>query len=94
MSDDAEVTMLMYAGLKPGEESKLKSVDSDVAKTLIDNGINDRVMWTSHSDMEARSIRLCTFGKSQPQILFELPAEKVAYFTAREILSRLLEKWG
>lgn len=90
MSDEAEVTMLMYAGLKSDEARKLKSVDGDVAKTLIDSGINKRAVWDSLSDTECgRSILLCVSGESEPQTLLELSEDEVSNLTATEIVSRV-----
>jgi hypothetical protein len=89
MTDEAGRTMLMYAALKPEEESTLKSIDGDVWRTLLDNGINERAIWTTQSATEGRTIKLCIARESQTKTLFELPEEKVADLSKKEILSRL-----
>lgn len=94
MSDEAELNMLMYKDLKPDEESKLKSLDGDVSTTLVVNGIKNRAMWTSQSETEGRSIRLCIVGKSQIEILFEVTEEELASLSAVDILSHLRDSFA
>ncbi len=72
MSNDAEVNMLLYGGLLAQEESILKAIENDVVKSMIENGITARALWTSGKDAGNRFIQLCIPGDPKPIILLEM----------------------
>lgn len=89
MTNEAEALILLYEGLNPKEASKLKSIDGEVWKVLLNKGITKRAVWRYQPGTSERSIQLCLFEDSQLQTLFELHDEEVASLSGSDIVGRL-----
>jgi hypothetical protein len=89
MSNDAEMTMLLYENLLPGEESVLKPMESVIIQTLLANSITDRPYWTSSSESRARIVQLILPDKTEDRILLNLTPEEVKNISQNDLLARL-----
>ena len=94
MSKEAKLSMMLYKGLHPQEENKLKRIESDVVKLMLEKGDNRRLMWTSTSIMNSRFLQLVVPETSQPEVLFELPEEQFANLSESHIVSQIKNKIG
>lgn len=94
MSKEAEVSMMLYKGLQPQEENKLKRIENDVVKLLLEKGDNRRPMWTSTSITNNRFLQLVVQETSQPEVLFELPEEQLANLSESDIVSQIKNGMG
>ena len=93
MSDDAEVTMMLYEGLLPEEEDilKRKQMEDVVVKALLANSIKARPFWKGNAEPGGRVVRLILPVKPEPRTLLELPASELQTLSADELNSRLNE---
>ncbi len=89
MSNTAEVNILWYENLKSRELNKLKSIDGEVHKILVNNGITTRCIWTSHTTKEGRRIKLLLPRKQQDEIILNVSEEEFSNLSPADILSKL-----
>ena len=94
MSKEAEVSMMLYKGLQPQEENKLKRIENDVIKLMLEKGDNRRPMWTSKSITNSRFLQLVLLETSQPEVLFELPEDQLANLSESDVVSQIKNKIG
>ena len=94
MSKEAEVNMMLYKGLQPQEENKLKRIENDVVKLVLEKGDNRRPMWTSTSITNNRFLQLVVQETSQPEVLFELSEEQLANLSESDIVSQIKNGMG
>ncbi|MBC7086842.1 MAG: hypothetical protein H5T43_10910 [Methanomethylovorans sp.] len=94
MSKEAEISMMLYKGLQPQEENKLKRIENHVIKLMLENWDNRRPMWTSTSITNSRFLQLVVMGTSQPEVLFELTEEQLANLSESDIVSLIKNKIG
>ena len=85
MSDDAKMTMLLYADLSPDEQAKLEPLDNAVSSVLLGAGVTDRAIWTSATESGQRVVRLCT-GK---RTLLAVSSTELITIPENTLLSRL-----
>lgn len=89
MSKEAEVSMMLYKGLHPQEENKLKRIENDVINLMLDKGDKRRPMWTSRSITDGRFLQLVVL-----EVLFELPEDQLANLSESDIVSQIKNKIG
>lgn len=94
MSKEAEVSMMLYKGLQPQEENKLKKIENDVIKLMLEKEDNRRPMWTRRSITNSRFLQLVVLETSQPEVLFELPEDQLANLSESDIVSQIKNKIG
>jgi hypothetical protein len=92
MSDDAEVSMVLYTDLLQKEKKVLKGVENGIVKLLITHGFTSRPFWTSRTDGKKRFLKLHLSGSPQP--VFELPANELIKLSGDELLSRFNKSVG
>ncbi len=92
MSKEAEVSMMLYKGLHPQEENKLKRIENDVINLMLDKGDKRRPMWRSITD--SRFLQLVVLEISQPKVLFELPEDQLANLSESAIVLQIKNKIG
>ena len=85
MSDDAKMTMLLYADLSPDEQAKLERLDNAVSGVLVGAGAADRAIWTSATESGQRVLRLFT-GKRP---LLAIDSTELVTIPDNTLLSRL-----
>jgi hypothetical protein len=89
MSDDAEVTMMLYTDLRPNEESVLKSRESAVFQALLAKSITARPIWTSSAKSGSRTVKLVLPDQPEPRVLLVLTPEEAVTLSKDELVSRL-----
>lgn len=94
MPDDTSVDMILYESLLPEEKRKLRDIENDVLKVLLDHGLKARPFWTGRTNNKSRTIILRLLDNQPPTIVFELPASELAALTRDKLLSRLNESMG
>jgi len=96
MSDDAEVTMMLYEGLLPEEEDilKRKQMENTVLKALLANSITARPVWRGSAEPGGRVVRLILLAQPEPRTLQELQASELQTLSADELNSRLNDSIG
>jgi len=94
MSKEAEVSMILYKGLQPQEENKLKRIENDIIKLMLEKGDNRRPMWTRGSITNSPFLQLVVLETSQPEVLFELPEDQLANLSESDIVSQIKSKIG
>ena len=94
MFKEAEVSMMLYKGLQPQEENKLKRIENDIVKLMLEKGDNRRPMWMSRSITNSRFLQLVVLETSQTEVLFELPEEQLANLSESDIMSQIKNKIG
>lgn len=77
---------MLYESLLPEEDRKLRDIENDVLKVLLDHGLNARPFWTSRTNNKNRTIILRLLDN---QIVFELPPSELADLTHDRLLLRL-----
>jgi hypothetical protein len=58
MTDNAEVTMMLYSGVLPEEKDILKQMEDAVVKALLANSITERPVWRGSAEPGGRVMRL------------------------------------
>ena len=86
--------MMLYKGLHPQEENKLKRIENDVINLMLDKGDKRRPTWTSRSITDGRFLQLVVLETSQPKVLFELPEDQLANLSESDIVSQIKNKIG
>ena len=88
MSDEAQVTMMLYSGLTPDEEAKLKSIESDVVAHVLSKHGNVRPFWQCVSSGAIRSIEL-QLPTRQPPVIWEVSADQLAAMAPSDVLAAI-----
>ena len=95
MADNAKVSMILSRGLHPNEEVALKAIEADIVKILFQQGVTDRLIWTTDEHHGGRFVHLRFFAAEQERkALVEVPASDVIALRPRELLSRLVGELG
>ena len=89
MTDEAEVTILLYQGLLAEEEAALKGLENDVVRVLLENAVTSRAVWMSRTDDNVRSVQLCVPVTPPHTVVLQLPSSEVATLSQSALLSRL-----
>ncbi len=89
MSDDAEVTMILYADLLPEEENVLKRMEEDIVSVLLENSLSARPIWTGRTQTSGRIVELALAASPTPRVLLELSSSELAAISLGVLLSRL-----
>ncbi|MBO8131922.1 MAG: hypothetical protein H0Z29_10505 [Candidatus Marinimicrobia bacterium] len=94
MSKEAEISMMLYTGLHKHEENKLKKIETNVVKIMLEKGDNRRPIWTNTYIMNSCLLQLVIPGTSQPKTLFELPEEQFTNLFESDIVLQIKNKMG
>ena len=89
MTEEAEVSILLYSELRPWEENKLKSIENDVFQALLNSGIKKRSIWKSNSNKGYRFVQLIYTEENNTSILCELSEDELNNFSSSDIINRL-----
>lgn len=89
MSDEAQMSMMLYAGFTPEEESKLQSIEAGVVSYVMGKHGNVRPMWQSSQESSGRQIQL-TVPSAQPQVVvWHVSANQFSQMSAQDVLAAL-----
>ena len=91
MSDEAEVTMMVYTGLLPDEETRLKAMEPSIQQALFENFITARPVWMSSGTLETRVVQLVIPDKSGGKSLLELAPKDVVNISDDKLKSILIQ---
>ncbi len=90
MSAHHKITQIIYSReIRPEEETRLKSMEHAIIKTLSDHSIPPRPMWTTNSRSGPRSLQLYAFIKGAPQALVEIPADQIDSLSEEKLISQI-----
>ena len=90
MSNDADITMMLYANLLPEEKSVLKAMESSLLKILLAHSITARPIWTAKTTSDGRVIQLLVGEATETKMLLELPAANISNISEDDIASKLV----
>lgn len=88
MTGEAKADMAIY-DVQPQEENKLRVIEDQLLKLLLDKGITVRPIWTSRSEADTRFVQVCITSSPNPKVLFELPGGELARLSPEELISLL-----
>jgi hypothetical protein len=91
MSDDAEITMILYSDLLPKEEAILKRMEEAVFRILLANSITLRPLWIGSTKSGERFVQLTIPAQTEPRILLRFPADQLAALSANKLAFLLSE---
>jgi len=91
MSDDAEMTMILYSDLLPEEEAILKRMEEVVLQILLANSITIRPLWIGSTNSGKRVVQLTILAQPEPRILLRFPADQLADLSANKLAFLLSE---
>lgn len=89
MTDDAEVTMMLYKYLLPDEEAALKPMESAIIHTLLGKSITARPFWTSSSESGARRVQLVLPNRPEARILLNMAPEEIVSISQDDLVAGL-----
>jgi len=89
MTDAAEMSMFVYAGLQPKEEEKLKLIEGRIVLLLTENFRTERPIWSGESEGGDRSICLILPGGPERNVLVSIPESEFSTTPTHVLLSRI-----
>lgn len=90
MSDEAQVTMMLYSGLTPEEEAKLQSIENGVVSHVLKAHGNVRPFWQCVSSDNTRSIQLQVPTLQSP-VIWQVSADQLAAMAASDVLAAIAQ---
>jgi len=94
MSDDAEVTMILFKNILPEEKHFLKQMEDTIIKVLLANSITIRPIWIGSTESGGRIVRLILQAQPEPKILLEFLGSELQTLSTDEVLSLLNKRIG
>ena len=88
MSNDAQVTIMLYSGLTTDEESKLQAIEKGVVSHVTSTIGNVRPLWQSSSPDGARVVQLCVPTNST-SVIWQATTEQLATMSSGKVLAAL-----
>lgn len=89
MSDDAELTMIIYSDLLLEEKNVLKEMEKSIIDLLLMNSLSGRLIWTYKLINNERFVQLVLGDNTKSKVLLELASNELDTISSDILLSRL-----